>query len=259
MFKRKLYIFYGVFTLLLHSYSLVASELSVGGAWVQLESKPKPSQVLDLFETLGGIDTNFSFFNSVSQNSDSPIMTVGYSLPGFGVLTVEPETNSIFFIDPFDLRSSDVSLKDFQGRLSTTLFGGQIGLFAEITDQPSGLFMGPSSSRTVGASLGYAGFYLSGIYKYSEKNGFFEDINAWQAGLGYGSNDFGLSLTYIRAEGGHTGVMDLDGKRWMIGGLMQISSTVLLDANAFYSYRNQSSFALDPPDKGARLGVRLRF
>jgi len=258
MFKSVFYTFLGIFVFFVHSYGLLASELSVGGAWGQLEPQTKPSKSFDLFEVLGEIETNFSF-NRVKENSDSPTMTLGYSLPGFGVLTVEPETNSIFFIDPFDFRSSGSALQDFQGRFSTTLFGGQIGLFAEFTDKFNRLLMGPYTSRTVGASLGYAGFYLRGIYKYSEKNGFFEDINAWQAGLGYGSNDFGLSLTYIRAEGSQPGLMDLDGKRWMIGGLMQISSSVLLDANAFYIDRNQSSITLDPPDKGARLGVRLRF
>ena len=51
----------------------------------------------------------------------------------------------------------------------------------------------------------------------------------------------------------------LEGKQWMIGGLVQLTPSILLNANAFYIDRELTMPTVEPPGAGARVGLQLRF
>ena len=48
-------------------------------------------------------------------------------------------------------------------------------------------------------------------------------------------------------------------KGWMVGGMIYLSPSLFVDANAFYFDRDKTVSQIDTPQKGARLGVRLKF
>ncbi|MGY8963907.1 MAG: hypothetical protein ACKVKT_10155, partial [Rhodospirillales bacterium] len=82
---------------------------------------------------------------------------------------------------------------------------------------------------------------------------------AWQAGLGYGSGDFDFRLTYVESAFVQGSPTELEGKQWMIGGLMQVTPSILLNANAFIVDRELTMPTVEPPGTGARVGLQLRF
>ncbi len=233
-----------------------AAELVVGGAWAEAEPADRlaSSQNEDLV-----LDVPVSFVAD-SELLTATDLTIGYTLPAFGVFSVSaPTSGEEITLLQAPSRLTDVSGQDVQGQYATTLFGSQIGVFGEVVDQPTAFALEPQTSRTVGASVGYGGFYLSGAFQSAGSDGLIESRRAWQAGFGYGSTAFDVRLTYAESDYAQTGLMELEGKQWMIGGLVQLTPSILLDANAFYVDREQIVPTVEPPGTGARVGVRLRF
>jgi len=229
-----------------------ASELAAGGAWAKLNAGIGIQEETEKKEDLV-LDVPVSFVSDPTLLSPTDL-TIGYSLPAFGTFSVTaPDTFGAASLTP-RAPSGDV-----QGQYATKLFGGQVGVFGEVTDQPSAFAMEPSTSRTVGASVGYGGFYLRGAVQSADSDGLIDSRRAWQAGFGYGTDAFDVRLTYAESDFTQTGLIELDGKQWMLGGLVQLTPSILLDANAFYVDRQKLVPTVEPPGTGARVGVRLRF
>lgn len=241
-----------------------AAELVVGGAWAELDSAPSSASSTSdsrLIAERGDLtlDVPVSFVTD-SNLVAATDLTIGYTLPAFGVFNVSAPA-TVNELGPFQSQSRLAGLRnqDVQGQYATTLFGSQIGVFGEVTDQPTAFALEPQTSRKVGASVGYGGFYLSGAFQSAGSDGLIDSRRAWQAGFGYGSSAFDVRLTYAESDFAQTGLMELEGKQWMIGGLVQLTPSILLDANAFYVDREQVVPTVEPPGTGARVGVRLRF
>jgi len=100
---------------------------------------------------------------------------------------------------------------------------------------------------------------LRGAYQDAGPDGLLDGRRAWQAGLGYGSDDFDLRVTYVQSAFLQGSPTELEGKQWMIGGLVQVTPSILLNANAFYIDRETIMPTVEPPGTGARVGLRLRF
>ena len=236
-----------------------ATDWTVGGVWGALD------------ESAGSVDESQADDGSaetpvvplaLSESSailTASALTIGYALPAFGSFTLDVDS-----ADPIALEQSGVSLTrdepiDVYGAYSTSLFGGEVGVFGGYTDSRSALTLEPTISRTVGASVGFAGFYLRGAYEDAGPDGLLEGRRAWQAGLGYGSDDFDVRVTYVQSAFLQGSPTELEGKQWMIGGLVQLTPSVMLNANAFFIDREEFMPLVEPPGAGARVGVQLRF
>jgi len=241
-----------------HTTSVRASDLVIGGAWSDVESsRLGDAEAAQPDEIVLDVPVSFVTESGLTTATD---LTIGYSLPAFGVFSVSaPTLSDEANLLPSSSLRADAQAQDVQGQYATTLFGSQIGVFGEVADQPTAFSLTPQTSRTVGASVGYGGFYLSGAFQSAGSDGLIDSRRAWQAGLGYGSGAFDVRVTYAESDFAQTGLVELEGKQWMIGGLVQLTPSILLDANAFYVDREQVVPTVEPPGTGARVGVRLRF
>jgi len=162
-------------------------------------------------------------------------------------------------------------VQDFAARYSTSIYGGQVGVFARYADRP--VLWAPetsSSAFNLGASVGYAGFYLQGGFTGMNDNAVVRNLQSWQsweAGLGYGIGSFDVRLTYSMGEASpaFTG-RTFDNNQWMLGGIYQIAPGIRFNADAFMGGRlSNPSLASAAPGTsapqgtGARVGVQLRF
>ena len=236
-----------------------ATDWTVGGAWGALDQSATPVEEPQTDDTSSDSSViPLALTDSSSILSDSTL-TIGYTLTAFGSFTLDVDS-----ADPVLLEQSGVPLTrdepiDVYGAYSTSLLGGEVGVFGGYTDSRSAFTLEPTISRTVGASVGYAGFYLRGAYEDAGPDGLLEGRRAWQAGLGYGSDDFDVRVTYVQSAFLQGGPTELEGKQWMIGGLVQLTPSILLNANAFYIDRELTMPTVEPPGAGARVGLQLRF
>ncbi len=191
-------------------------------------------------------------------------LTVGIT-PAYSVLgSLQPATTRIGGLgitDAFNISS------EFSARVQ----GGNIGLFGDVAERPSLFALAPATAWNMGGSLGYAGFYLRAGVSGTPQLGPFQRTQGWQAGLGFASGGLDVRLTFLTAQTGNfqSGDTAMDSERWMVGGIYRLSSSLRVNADAFYGLRDsrtgvfftpQPAAGTQPPQgTGARVGVQLRF
>lgn len=241
------------------AHSASATDFAVGGAWGVLENSAIAVSAVDQTDATAD-DLEFPVsFTAPSDTLTNPELTIGYTLPAFGTFTLNADVSENPWFSDLNATPDNIADTEGYGSFATSVFGGQVGVFGGMTDQQSAFALETTTSRTIGASVGYAGFYLRGAYQDAGPDAFLEGRRAWQAGLGFGSGDFDVRVTYVQSAFAQGGPTELEGKQWMIGGLVQLTPSILLNANAFYIDRELAMPTVEPPGTGARVGVQLRF
>lgn len=192
-------------------------------------------------------------------------LTVGIT-PAYSVLgAIQPATTRIGGVGIAD--TTNIS-SEFN---AAVLQGGNIGLFGDVAERPSLFALAPATAWNMGGSLGYAGFYLRAGVSGTPQLGPFQRTQGWQAGLGFASGGLDVRLTFLTAQAGNfsSGETEMESQRWMVGGIYRLSSSLRLNADAFYGLRDsraatfftpQPAAGTQPPQgTGARVGVQLRF
>lgn len=207
-----------------------------------------------------------------SYDSDTAKLTLGSLSPTYGSMTVglaAPVAASI----SNSISNSVASVRagqDISGGYSTSLYGGQIGVFGGFADRPTTFAPEPATAWNMGAAVGYAGFYVRGAFTDVVERGVIDTWTSWQAGFGYATGNADLRLTYIESDasaGVARTIGGLDSSQWMLGGNYQISPSIRFNADAFYGLRDASVAgrlsatpgAAAPQGTGARVGVQLKF
>ncbi|MHB1204243.1 MAG: hypothetical protein ACYCZX_01645 [Rhodospirillaceae bacterium] len=162
-------------------------------------------------------------------------------------------------------------ISNFSSEFTTSISGGNVGLFGERAEMPTLFAPAPVSAWNMGGSLGYAGFYLRAGLSGTPALGPFQRTQGWQAGLGFASGGFDFRLTFLTAQTGNfsSGETEMESQRWTLGGIYRLSSSLRLNADAFYGLRDSrtgmfftpqpAAGTQAPPGTGARVGVQLRF
>jgi predicted porin len=193
-----------------------------------------------------------------------PDLTPGLGSPGFGALgaglavSVSPNAFS---------GAAPLAPADFAADYVTNLYGSEVGLFGGYNGQPTVFENAPTAGWNLGASVGYAGFYVrAGISDSNNAQYTTLNTDAHQgrlAGLGFRTGELNLHLTYMTAQGNNLDGTEEDSRTWMIGGIYQLSPRIRLNADAFTSGHAVGSVpamnAATPQGSGARLGLQLRF
>jgi hypothetical protein len=219
------------------------------------------------FAAAGAARANESFLTGTTSTGAASSLTIGTVSPAYGMMTLP-----VAAADPVQAAAINGAAlgQEFAARYSTSIYGGQLGVFARIADRP--VFLSTDSSRAfnLGASVGYAGFYFQGAYTGLNDNGFVRTLQSWQsfqAGLGFGADAFDVRLTYAVGQStpafaGRT----FDNSQWMLGGIYQIAPGIRFNADAFLGSRlispgvaSAAPGATAPQGTGARVGVQLRF
>ena len=196
---------------------------------------------------------------SVSSNNS---LRIGYQNPVVGAFSLGAPVVGRRSVGGLGIANA----QDVSARYSTSLFGGDVGVFGGYADRPSTLSLSPVSSWNFGATVGYAGVYVLGGVSDTAAFGPFLGREGWAAGFGYDMGSFDLRLTYA-AEGSNISTPDhaVDTRQITLGGIYSISPRFSLNADAFYSGRDRVPFFLadpiakTPQGTGARVGVQLRF
>ncbi len=235
-----------------------ATDFFVGGAWSAMDDNGMVSTEIFSAPSREAVELPVSFTVGIDVVADTDL-TIGQSLPALSLVTLDVDGASQYWNDAPSRLSQTTSTDNASGSYATSFMGGQFGVFGGVKDQQSAFSMELTTSRTVGASVGYAGFYLRGAYQDAGPDGLLDGRRAWQAGLGYGSGDFDVRLTYVESAFVQGSPTELEGKQWMIGGLMQVTPSILLNANAFIVDRELTMPTVEPPGTGARVGLQLRF
>lgn len=182
---------------------------------------------------------------------------------------------SVFGTSQFaNARSGGLGITDatnVSSEFNTAVRGGTIGLFGDVSERPSLFALAPAPAWNMGGSLGYAGFYLRAGLSETPQLGPFQRTQGWQAGLGFASGGFDVRLMFLTAQTGNfsSGETEMDSQRWMVGGIYRLSSSLRLNADAFYGLRDSRAGTFftpapaagtqPPQGTGARVGVQLRF
>lgn len=235
-----------------------ATDFFVGGAWSAMDDNGLVSTEVFGESSRESVELPVSFTAGIDVVTDTDL-TIGQSLPALSLVTLDVDGASQYWDQPPSRLSQSMSTDNASGSYATSFMGGQFGVFGGVKDQQSAFSMELTTSRTVGASVGYAGFYLRGAYQDAGPDGLLDGRRAWQAGLGYGSGDFDVRFTYVESAFVQGSPTELEGKQWMIGGLMQVTPSILLNANAFIVDRELTMPTVEPPGTGARVGLQLRF
>ena len=247
---RGLLVFISFIALFLFLSIPVRAELAVGGAWMPFQNNNPKIRVEKeiLTEKLSSF---ISVFKGISDIITETSLTIGYTLPAFGSLMIDTDNHSI----------RKDTLSEFRGiNRNSFISGEKFGFIKGIANQSHRFLWDPLSAKTLGALVGYDGFYLSGAYReVASIRGSYDTQILWQAGLGFGSEDFGLNFSFRQMEFSQPDPTDLEGKRWMVGGMLYLSPSLFVDANAFYFDRDKTLLQIDTPQTGARVGVRLKF
>lgn len=245
---------------LMVAFSSAAADLTVGGGWNTFSPTTDAKAQVSLSADLD-VQTEpeqLALANSLSPLSGSAL-TIGYTLPAFGTFIVDVTAASDLEAGAMAHSLSQAEPIDVYGAYSTSFLGGEVGVFGGYSDSRSAFNLETTTTSMLGASFGYAGFYLRGAYEASGPDGLLDGRRAWQAGLGYGSDDFDLRVTYVQSAFQQGSPTELEGKQWMIGGLVQLTPSILLNANAFVIDRELVMPTVELPGSGARVGVQLRF
>jgi hypothetical protein len=197
--------------------------------------------------------------------SSMDALTIGIT-PAYGILGGLPVTSRA---GGGGLGVADIF--NFSSEYTTSVYGGNVGLFGQRADLPSLFAPAPVSAWNMGGSLGYAGFYLRAGVSGTPALGPFQRTQGWQAGLGFASGGFDFRVTFLTAQAGNfsTGDTEMESQRWTLGGIYRLSSSLRLNADAFYGLRDSrtgmfftpqpAAGTQAPPGTGARVGVQLRF
>lgn len=236
----------------------LATDFFMGGAWDALDENGRvPTEIFSQTD-IEGQELPVSFAAGVDVVTDTDL-TIGYTLPALAIFGLDLEASSETWTDSSASLAQLVIDEESYGSYITSFMGGQFGVFGGVKDEQSAFAMELTTSRTVGASVGYAGFYVRGAYQDSGPDGLLDGRRAWQAGFGYGSSDFEVRLTYVESAFVQGSPAELEGKQWMIGGLVQVTPSILLNANAYIVDHELAMPTVEPPGTGARVGVQLRF
>jgi hypothetical protein len=203
---------------------------------------------------------------SGAATTSDPNLTIGALTPVYGMITLPVSAG-----DPAGLLLGGAALgQDFAARYSTSIYGGELGVFARVADRPIFLSTDSTTAFNLGASVGYAGFYFQGAYTGLNDNGLLRSLQSWeswQAGLGFGGNAFDVRLTYAmgQATPAFAG-RSFDNSQWMLGGIYQLTPGIRFNADAFTGSRlvspgvaSAAPGASAPQGTGARVGVQLKF
>ena len=164
-----------------------------------------------------------------------------------------------------------IARTNFSSEYKASVYGGNVGLFGERAELPNLFSPAPASAWNMGGSLGYAGFYLRAGLSGTPALGPIQRTQGWQAGLGFATGGFDLRLTFLTAQTGNfaNGDSEMESQRWTLGGIYRLSSSLRLNADAFYGLRDSKTGTFftpqpaagpqAPPGTGARVGVQLRF
>ncbi|MSO73174.1 MAG: hypothetical protein EXQ84_06135 [Rhodospirillaceae bacterium] len=189
-------------------------------------------------------------------------LTIRYLTPAYGSVALGVPTNA--------RASATGAGYGFTSNYSAQVYGANIGVFGGAEGHTSVFALAPTTSWTMGASVGYAGLYLrGGVNDAPQANPLFR-AQSWQAGFGFETGALDLRLSYVASQsGGAFGALErqLDSQQWIIGGIYQISPHLRLNADAFYGARDArgalfatpSASPQTPQGRGARVGVQLRF
>lgn len=207
-------------------------------------------------------------FKAADFSAGGAVLTLGSLSPTYGSMTVGLSTPTSGFTT-----DNAVSLRagqDISGGYATSLYGSQVGVFGGYADRPTAFAPEPATSWNLGASVGYAGFYLRGAFTDTAERGLINEMKSWQAGFGYATGDVDLRLTYVQSDAS-AGVVQtiggLDSSQWMLGGIYQVTPRIRFNADAFYALRaaalssrlSATPGAAAPQGAGARVGVQLQF
>jgi hypothetical protein len=163
------------------------------------------------------------------------------------------------------------SRSNFSSEYTASAYGGNVGLFGERAEISSLFALAPASAWNMGGSLGYAGFYLRAGLSGTPALGPFQRTQGWQAGLGFATGGLDVRLTFLTAQTGNfaSGETEMESQRWTLGGIYRLSSSLRLNADAFYGLRDSrtgmfftpqpAAGTQAPQGTGARVGVQLRF
>ena len=188
-------------------------------------------------------------------------ITPAYSVIGSTLSPATSRVGGLGIADAFNVSSE----------FNTAVRGGTVGLFGDVAERPSLFALSPATAWNMGGSLGYAGFYLRAGVSETPQLGPFQRTQGWQAGLGFATGGFDVRLMFLTAQTGNfsSGETEMDSQRWMVGGIYRLSSSLRLNADAFYGLRDsrtgtfftpQPAAGTQPPQgTGARVGVQLRF
>ncbi len=258
MFRVFLLTFSLFFLVSLNSAPLKA-DLAFGGAWKNLVVNNQENKIKA--KTSDRLSSFLSVFKNFSQLISETSLTIGYTLPAFG--TVILETDDEKGVGSFNYYSSlkNKKFNELKKVKANSIPGeNNFGAINGIENESYRFLIEPVSEKGFGALLDYEGFYLSGTYKEVASLRSLSDTQVlWQAGLGFGSKVFDLNFSYRQMAFSQPQLTDLEGKRWMVGGMINLSPSLFVDANAFYFDRDRTVSQIDAPQKGARLGVRLKF
>lgn len=196
--------------------------------------------------------------------SGAAVLTLGSLSPTFGAVTVGISSATSAMI-------AARSGQDISGGYATDLYGSQVGIFGGYADRPAQFAPVPSTSWNLGASVGYAGFYVRGAFTDVAERGLVDTWRSWAAGFGYGTGNLDLRLSYIISDASRSLVQSnggLDASQWLIGGNYQLTPRIRVNADAFYGNRDTAAIygrlsatpgVNAPQGTGARVGVQLRF
>jgi len=194
-------------------------------------------------------------------------LTIGALSPVYGLITLPVPAGDPL---PGRLMGGAVLGQDMAARYSTSVYGGELGVFARVADRPVLLSTDSTTAFNLGASVGYAGFYFQGAYTGLNDNNVLRSLQSWeswQAGLGFGGGAFDVRLTYAigQATPAFAG-RSFDNSQWMLGGIYQLTPGIRFNADAFTGSRlvspgvaSAAPGASAPQGTGARVGVQLKF
>ena len=204
---------------------------------------------------------------TVSASGFTPLATGSFT-PAFGALALGVSstgptggTAPLFGGDP-------LASQNFNASFATTVYGSELGFFAGYNGANSMFNMTPTPGYNMGATVGYAGFYLqAGVSDNTQQTLRLtnDPKQGWLAGFGYKRGAFNVRFSYMTAQGFSGAGPDTDTRTWMIGGIYQLSSRLRLNADAFTSPRATAvttpapATNAAPQGTGARVGLQLRF
>lgn len=194
-------------------------------------------------------------------------LTIGALTPLYGMITLPVSAGEMVHSA---LISGAALGQDFAARYSTSIYGGEVGLFARFSDRPVFLSTDSSTAFNLGASVGYGGFYFQGAVTGLNDNNIQRSLQSWQAlqaGFGYGGAAFDIRLTYAVGESTPAFAgRSFDNSQWMLGGIYQFTPGIRFNADAFVGSNLLSPGVASaapgssaPQGTGARVGVQLRF
>jgi len=197
-------------------------------------------------------------------------LTMGYLSPAYGAMTLGLPSGPL---SPRALNGMNGGLGllrafEMGGKYTTPVSIGRIGVYGSYSERPSLLALTPSTSWTLGGTVGYGGFYLRAGVNEVAAVGPLLGLQGMQAGVGYELGGLDLRVTYLTSQAVGTAEREIDSKQWSIGGIYNITSRIRLNADAFYGVGENRGSALSvqppsasgaPPGTGARVGVQLRF